>query len=763
MSESPDLEGGDLRLPLVSQVRAIDLIGREAELRRVADMFRAGARAVVLSGLAGIGKSALAAAAAGESGLWVSLAENSAGGAPTSARSIMAAILQHSGQDPGSDVEAAFSEASRSHPRMIVLDDVRQPREVRQVIAAAPSVRFVVTTRSPFPHTVRHEASMEVAGLDDEAAGDLLVNRGVPLRSAAADATVRAALDILAGHPLSLVLFAGAVAQRPGWTMEDHVERLAGAGGDELTDALTSLRSSLEEVGEAVRALRLLAHVPRGRIDLDLAATYLADDYHYVESLARAGLVLVEDGNVRIHDIVAQVARRDSAREDRPGWVAGRMAALTAALLDRITAAVLATVPQLRRTLGWIPETVEPMSIEASAQWLEKNLPLVLALGDHARFTGDHRTFLRIAQLIGFWGPDTSHTTTLVTLCRTARHVADLHGTVLERYYAERLLGRSLERLGRWAEARRAHRNAVELAVAIGDSALEARARYGVASTTESLGDLASSIKEFDQICSIFESGDPGDLAQTLAGMVVILWRVGEVQRSVATGKRALALMDGSDPVTTGMTHANLVEPHLLLGDLEGARQCAASARSIVSSVGSVLLDSFIDSQFAYFSAIDGNTERAEEEFDRIATCAREIGAPFLLAQSENYRGMARLRAGDREGARAAFRRVLDATDAYGGDHLLATEGLAAASGGPVRWRGHMLWAAPPSSDDDSSWGLLTAREGEVAELVADGLRDSEIARTLVLSPRTVETHVASIRRKLGVASRAGIGRALTR
>ncbi len=49
----------------------------------------------------------------------------------------------------------------------------------------------------------------------------------------------------------------------------------------------------------------------------------------------------------------------------------------------------------------------------------------------------------------------------------------------------------------------------------------------------------------------------------------------------------------------------------------------------------------------------------------------------------------------------------------------------------------------------------LSARELEVLRLVADGLSDAEIAERLVLSPHTVHRHVANIRTKLGLASRA--------
>ena len=50
----------------------------------------------------------------------------------------------------------------------------------------------------------------------------------------------------------------------------------------------------------------------------------------------------------------------------------------------------------------------------------------------------------------------------------------------------------------------------------------------------------------------------------------------------------------------------------------------------------------------------------------------------------------------------------------------------------------------------------LTAREAEVLAMVALGLSDREIARRLVLSPKTVEKHVGSGIRKTGTTSRTG-------
>jgi DNA-binding NarL/FixJ family response regulator len=53
----------------------------------------------------------------------------------------------------------------------------------------------------------------------------------------------------------------------------------------------------------------------------------------------------------------------------------------------------------------------------------------------------------------------------------------------------------------------------------------------------------------------------------------------------------------------------------------------------------------------------------------------------------------------------------------------------------------------------------LSAREAEVLKLVAKGLTNARIASELFVSPRTVDRHLNSIYRKVGVSSRAAATR----
>ena len=74
------------------------------------------------------------------------------------------------------------------------------------------------------------------------------------------------------------------------------------------------------------------------------------------------------------------------------------------------------------------------------------------------------------------------------------------------------------------------------------------------------------------------------------------------------------------------------------------------------------------------------------------------------------------------------------------------------------------ILSAPQSSVDDEPYEVLTPREIEVLELLADGLSNKGIAVRLRISDQTVKFHVSSICGKLGAANRTdAVRRALRR
>jgi predicted ATPase/serine/threonine protein kinase/DNA-binding CsgD family transcriptional regulator len=120
---------------------------------------------------------------------------------------------------------------------------------------------------------------------------------------------------------------------------------------------------------------------------------------------------------------------------------------------------------------------------------------------------------------------------------------------------------------------------------------------------------------------------------------------------------------------------------------------------------------------------------------------------------------------------RTEYERSVAATRAQLGEQAFAavwaegramTPEQALAAQGPVT-----LFAAPPVGTSTTSPvpkvpaypDGLTSREVEVLRLVAQGMTNGQVAVKLIISPRTVNTHLASIFSKIGVSSRSAATR----
>ena len=84
-------------------------------------------------------------------------------------------------------------------------------------------------------------------------------------------------------------------------------------------------------------------------------------------------------------------------------------------------------------------------------------------------------------------------------------------------------------------------------------------------------------------------------------------------------------------------------------------------------------------------------------------------------------------------------------------------EGTEAAASTLLSFLGDQTRSRAGKTGAKITGGTLTAREFQVADLIAEGLTNGEIARTLGVSIRTVDTHVDHVRTKLGVRARSQI------
>ncbi len=57
----------------------------------------------------------------------------------------------------------------------------------------------------------------------------------------------------------------------------------------------------------------------------------------------------------------------------------------------------------------------------------------------------------------------------------------------------------------------------------------------------------------------------------------------------------------------------------------------------------------------------------------------------------------------------------------------------------------------------------LTPSERRVAEMAAEGPTNREIAQALFVTPKTVEVHLSSVYRKLGISARSQLSAALAK
>ncbi|MFL6143942.1 MAG: LuxR C-terminal-related transcriptional regulator [Labedaea sp.] len=137
-----------------------------------------------------------------------------------------------------------------------------------------------------------------------------------------------------------------------------------------------------------------------------------------------------------------------------------------------------------------------------------------------------------------------------------------------------------------------------------------------------------------------------------------------------------------------------------------------------------------------------GGTD-ADEHFREAIRLHRESNTAFELAKTELFYAHQLRRARKPRAAREHLRDALKIFQSYDAE-LWADRARA-----ELRAAGETVGSPAPRTA-----GELTPQQQQIAELVAEGATNREIATQLVVSPRTVEHHLRNIFTKLGVRSR---------
>ncbi len=261
-----------------------------------------------------------------------------------------------------------------------------------------------------------------------------------------------------------------------------------------------------------------------------------------------------------------------------------------------------------------------------------------------------------------------------------------------------------------------------------------------------------------------FHRGDPATARQHLRLAASSADRIGNRVVASLTLARSLDREMADDPgealavLTSGVGgHAEELEE---MEDLlpEAARLAAhtgtsGAAADIAAQAATLARRSQVPHRLAAAAYCRGLLDDDPALLQHAADRYGDAGRPFLRAKALEAAAVKLADRGDRRGARTAFTRADDVYDKLGAHWDLAH--LRA------QLRQYNIRRGPRAKHRQVrvGWNSLTPTESRIAGMVATGMSNPQIAEQLVLSPRTVGTHVSHILAKLGVRSRIDIAR----
>ncbi len=249
----------------------------------------------------------------------------------------------------------------------------------------------------------------------------------------------------------------------------------------------------------------------------------------------------------------------------------------------------------------------------------------------------------------------------------------------------------------------------------------------------------------------LHEANSAGERMAELQRLSPPLWGLAEVARCRGDHATALTLCERGYRASTDVTDAAYLFPflltgvraHLGLGDVDAAQAWSTRVSTVLTARG-------IPGTMPAIEHADGLILLARGDLataDQALTAARQAWRDRRRFWEGTWAGLDLAAVAVRARRRTAAIRLLD-----------ETRTLAGAAGATVLVEAaDRLSGAFDRGRPARPWNPLSAREFEVAQLVAAGLTNRQIADRLVLAPKTISAHVEHILMKLGAARRTEI------
>jgi ATP/maltotriose-dependent transcriptional regulator MalT len=323
------------------------------------------------------------------------------------------------------------------------------------------------------------------------------------------------------------------------------------------------------------------------------------------------------------------------------------------------------------------------------------------------------------------------------------------------------ILGGVWRQRGKLAEAAELLEGGIEAARLLGNTHALVWSLSGRSSAALRMGDVEVALSTAQESVDLGHGPDGKfHSAEAAAGLAAALLEAGQADPAVEllvgfAGGEELVFIPGSP---RAYYLEVLTRCRLALDRPAEAERAAASAQAWATAVQLPMAAAWADRATAAVDLHAGEPERAAERALAAAARADEVGAPIEAAQSRTLAGRALAQAGPADRAAEQLRRAAATFDAHG---ALRYRDQAEHE---LRRLGHRIHRRTrPGRRDGTEIESLTERELQVARLVVDRKTNPEIAAELVLSQKTIETHLRNIFHKLDVSSRVELARMIER